>query len=95
MAGRMIVRGMIWFRASGITTIALCAFSASKTDTHIGRTIGGLFCCAMRVMKHLPRSNKSAAGNRHRAFSFDGTMKLEYHHCSQRQVPVAVAELWR
>jgi len=39
--------------------------------------------------------NKFAAGNRHRAFSFDGTMKFEYHHCSQRQSPVAVPELGR
>jgi hypothetical protein len=40
-------------------------------------------------------SNKIAAGNRHRAFSFDGTMKFGYQHCSQRQAPVAVPELWR
>jgi hypothetical protein len=36
-----------------------------------------------------------AAGNCHRAFSFDGAMKFEHHHCSQRQAPVAVPELWR
>ena len=40
-------------------------------------------------------ANKIAAGNRHRAYGFDRTMKLEYHHCSQRQPPVAVPELWR
>jgi hypothetical protein len=40
-------------------------------------------------------ANKIAAGNRHLAFSFDGTMKLEHHHCSQRQVPVAAPEPWR
>jgi len=40
------------------------------------------------------RSNKSAAGNRHRAFSFDGAMKFEHHPCSQRPAPVAVPELW-
>jgi hypothetical protein len=34
--------------------------------------------------------NKIAAGNRHRAFSFDGTMKFEHHHCSRAQSPVAV-----
>jgi len=39
--------------------------------------------------------NKIAAGNRHRAFSFDGTMKFEHHPCSQAQSPVAVPELWR
>jgi hypothetical protein len=39
--------------------------------------------------------NKIAAGNRHRAFSFDRAMKFEYHHCSQRQAPVAVPELLR
>jgi len=39
--------------------------------------------------------NKIAAGNRHRALSFDGTMKFEHHHCSQRQAPVAVPELGR
>jgi len=39
--------------------------------------------------------NKIAAGNRHRAFSFDQTMKFEYHSCSQTQSPVAVPELWR
>ena len=37
--------------------------------------------------------NKGAAGNRHRAFSFDESMKFELHHCSQRQAPVAVPEL--
>jgi len=31
-----------------------------------------------------------AAGNCHRAFSFDEAMKFEHHHCSQRQAPVAV-----
>jgi hypothetical protein len=36
-----------------------------------------------------------AAGNRHRAFSFDRTMKFGHHHCSQRQPLVAVPELWR
>jgi hypothetical protein len=36
-----------------------------------------------------------AAGNRHRAFSFDETMKCEHHPCSQRQAPVAVPELRR
>jgi hypothetical protein len=30
-----------------------------------------------------------------RAFSFDGTVKFEYHHCRQAQSPVAVPELWR
>jgi len=40
-------------------------------------------------------ANKIAAGNRHRAFSFDGAMKFGHHHCSQRQSPVAVPELWR
>ena len=40
-------------------------------------------------------ANKIAAGNRHRAFSFDETMKFEHHHCSQRQAPVAVPELRR
>jgi len=39
--------------------------------------------------------NKIAAGNRHRPFSFDGTMKFDHHYCSQRQAPVAVPELWR
>jgi len=39
--------------------------------------------------------NKIAAGNRYRAFSFDGTMKFEHHHCSQAQSPVAVPELDR
>jgi len=40
-------------------------------------------------------ANKIAAGNSHRAFSFDRTMKFEYHHCIQRQSPVAVPELGR
>jgi hypothetical protein len=40
-------------------------------------------------------SNKIAAGNRHRAFSFDRAMKFGHHHCSQRQSPVAVPELGR
>jgi len=40
-------------------------------------------------------ANKIAAGNRHRAFSFDRAMKFEYHHCSQAQSPVAVPELCR
>ena len=44
-------------------------------------------------MTHRP--NKIAAGNRHRAFSFDRTMRFGYHHCSQRQSPVAVPELDR
>jgi hypothetical protein len=39
--------------------------------------------------------NNIAAGNRHRAFSFDEAMKIEHHPCSQRQSPVAVPELWR
>jgi hypothetical protein len=39
--------------------------------------------------------NKIAAGNRHRPFSFDEAMKLEHHHCSRRQSPAAVPELWR
>lgn len=39
--------------------------------------------------------NKIAAGNRHRAFSFDRAMKLGHHHCSQRRSQVAVPELWR
>jgi hypothetical protein len=43
----------------------------------------------------MTRANKIAAGNRHRAFSFDVAMKFEHHHCSQRQSPVAVPELWR
>ena len=34
-----------------------------------------------------------AASNRHRAFSFDRAMKFKHHHCSLRQVPVAVPEL--
>jgi len=34
--------------------------------------------------------NKIAAGNRHRAFSFDRTMKFEHHHCGQHQAPAAV-----
>ena len=38
-------------------------------------------------------ANKIAAGNRHRAFSFDGTMNFGHHHCSQAQSPVAVPEL--
>jgi len=37
--------------------------------------------------------NKIAAGNRHRAFQFDDFIKFGYHHCSQRQAPVAVPEL--
>ena len=37
--------------------------------------------------------NNGAAGNSHRPFSFDGAMKFEHHHCSQRQAPVAVPEL--
>jgi hypothetical protein len=40
-------------------------------------------------------SNKIAAGNRHRAFSFDEAIKLGHHHFSQHQAPVAVPELWR
>jgi hypothetical protein len=40
-------------------------------------------------------SKKIAAGNHHRAFSFDEAMKYEHHHCSQCQAPVAVPELWR
>jgi hypothetical protein len=40
-------------------------------------------------------SFKIAAGNRHRAFSFDPAMKFGYHHYSQRQSPVAVPELGR
>jgi hypothetical protein len=36
-----------------------------------------------------------AAGNRHRAFSFDEAMKFGHHHCSQAQSPVAVPELGR
>jgi len=40
-------------------------------------------------------ANKIAAGNRHRPFSFDGTMKFGHHHCSQRPAPVAVPELRR
>jgi hypothetical protein len=39
--------------------------------------------------------NQIAAGNRHRAFSFDRAMKFGYHHCSRAQSPVAVPELWR
>jgi hypothetical protein len=46
-------------------------------------------------MKHANPPNKIAAGNRHRAFSYDRQMKFEHHHCSQRQAPVAVPELWR
>jgi len=41
------------------------------------------------------RPNKSAAGNRHRAFSFDEAMEFGHHHCSQCQTPVAVPELER
>jgi hypothetical protein len=41
------------------------------------------------------QANKSAAGNSHRPFSFDGAMKFEHHHCSQAQSPVAVPELGR
>jgi hypothetical protein len=37
---------------------------------------------------------KIAAGNRHRAFSFDRVMKVEHLHCSQRQAPAAVPEFW-
>jgi len=47
------------------------------------------------IHQGLMGSIKIAAGNRHRAFSFDRTMKFGYHHCSQRQIPVAVPELWR
>jgi len=32
--------------------------------------------------------NKIAAGNRHRAFSFDRAMKFGYHRCNQRQSTV-------
>jgi hypothetical protein len=39
--------------------------------------------------------NKIAAADSHRPFSFDLNMKIEHHHCSQRQSPVTVPELWR
>jgi len=39
--------------------------------------------------------SRIAAGNRHRAFSFDRAMKFGHYYCSQRQAPVAVPELWR
>jgi hypothetical protein len=40
-------------------------------------------------------ANKIAAGNRHRACQLNGFMKFGYHHCTQRQAPVAVPELGR
>jgi hypothetical protein len=40
-------------------------------------------------------SNKGAAGNSHRPFSFDRDMKFGHHHCSRAQSPVAVPELGR
>jgi hypothetical protein len=51
----------------------------------------------VKVSKNMTDFSHSlgAAGNRHRAFSFDGTMKFEHHPCSQAQSPVAVPELWR
>jgi hypothetical protein len=42
--------------------------------------------------RDIEHTGAGAAGNRHRFFSFDGTMKFEHHHHSQRQVPVAVPE---
>jgi hypothetical protein len=49
----------------------------------------------MITFLRINRRTKIAAGNRHRAFSFDRTMIFGHHHCSQAQFPVAIPEIWR